>query len=136
VHDVRQAITDLLVEYCYIVDDARWQDLNRIYVRDVTFALPARDVRLLGLDDLTAWYMAGSHPRAHLLTNALVDITDATHARARSKYLTPQASGLVGTGEYADELERTEDGWRIRSRVVTVRMGPVAPGGSAVTAPG
>jgi 3-phenylpropionate/cinnamic acid dioxygenase small subunit len=109
--------------------------LTLIYTDDVAFAIPTRAIQLTGLRSLTDWYEAGRHPAAHLLTNALIEELDADHARARSKYLTVQPHGMVGTGEYADTLVRTGAGWRIRSRAVTVRAAPGLGGDASSVSP-
>jgi len=36
-----------------------------------------------------------------------------------SKWVTVRDDGLTGTGVYADELVRTDHGWRVAARVAT-----------------
>ncbi len=120
----REAITTLLLEYCYIVDSARWDDLGQVFSADVRFVNDHVTLEIRGLDEVKDWYRSGRHPAAHLVTNVIVEIVDADHARARSKYVTVQHAGTAGTGEYRDELRRGVNGWQITSRSVLVRAAP------------
>jgi 3-phenylpropionate/cinnamic acid dioxygenase small subunit len=120
----RTAIEDLLVGYCYVVDDKQWDSLSDVFTADVHFVNDFSGTDIVGIAPVTSWYRAGTHPAAHLLTNVLLAGGETDRAVARSKYLTVQRSGLVGTGEYHDELVRTGNGWRIEKRTVVVKSAP------------
>jgi 3-phenylpropionate/cinnamic acid dioxygenase small subunit len=117
-------IEELLRRYCYIVDDAQWDALGEVFTADVRFVNEFSGTDLTGIGPVTNWYRSGRHPAAHLLANVLVAPRSDGRASARAKYLTVQHTGLVGTGEYHDDLVRTALGWRVRERVVIVRSAP------------
>ena len=71
----------------------------------------------------------------HVLTNIFIQVLDADRARGTSylslyrhvgeESLSPGAielSGPAAVGEYEDEFRRTEDGWRISSRVLHMQF--------------
>jgi 3-phenylpropionate/cinnamic acid dioxygenase small subunit len=123
----RDAITDLLLEYCFFVDNKRWDDFDRVFTSDIRFVNDHVQLEVRGLNEVKEWYRNGRHPAAHMVTNVMVDHLDGDQARTRSKYVTVQHAGTAGTGEYHDELRRTADGWRISTRSVLVRAAPPYP---------
>ena len=117
-------IEDLLRRYCYVVDDAQWDALSEVFTAEVRFVNEFSGTDIQGIERVTNWYRTGKHPAAHLLANVLIAPSDDGQASARSKYLTVQHAGLVGTGEYHDQIVRTSHGWRVRERVVVVKSTP------------
>lgn len=62
----------------------------------------------------------------HITTDVLVDVLDEGHARATSyvtAYVLPAGGSDLGlpavVGEYEDEFERTDEGWKFASRAFT-----------------
>jgi 3-phenylpropionate/cinnamic acid dioxygenase small subunit len=123
----RQLVEAVLLEYCYLVDDQRWEELDRVYAQDVEFKNAYAGVELRGLQELTSWYRSATNPAGHMVANVMVSFDGRNLARVRSKYVTVRAQGSAGTGEYLDTLERTGHGWRITSRTVVVRAASPYP---------
>ena len=98
--------------------------LDEVFTADAVFDGRATGGRLRrGLDEIRAFFTdePDHHPPAHHTTNCFVYEEDGT-VRALSKWLAVDpASGGLRCGDYRDELVRTEDGWRVRTRVVVCR---------------
>jgi hypothetical protein len=122
----RLEIQDLLARYCDAVDRQDWDVFDRIFTRDAVI-----DYRALGgsCGDLTVTkkFLAESLPifasSQHLIGSTVLDI-DGDTARARTICHNPmvwrhgdEPSILMCGLWYRDELVRTSEGWRIRSRV-------------------
>jgi 3-phenylpropionate/cinnamic acid dioxygenase small subunit len=120
----RSAIEELLRTYCYVVDDAQWDALSQVFTGDVHFVNDFSGTDLVGIAPVTDWYRTGTHPAAHVLANVVIAPRQVDRAAARSKYITVQRTGFVGTGEYHDELVRTGNGWRVEKRTVIVKSSP------------
>jgi SnoaL-like domain len=61
------------------------------------------------------------HAKAHHTTNIVVSEGPGDEVRVRSKGLGLLEGGAVASVVYADELRRTDDGWRISRRVIHVK---------------
>lgn len=122
----RLEIQDLLARYCDAVDRRDWEAFDRIFTPDAVI-----DYSALGgsSGDLatTKRFLADTMPMfagfQHLIGSTVLDIAGDT-ARARTICHNPMlwrddddpAMFVCGLW-YRDELVRTADGWRIRSRV-------------------
>ncbi len=116
-------IAALVSLYGYLMDERDWPGLDRVFAADVVFDASAVDLGVFeGLDALRAGFAGMRHPVAHHVTNLVIERlgTDGT-ATAASKWLAPRRDGSLRTGEYHDELVRTEDGWRISRRTLALR---------------
>jgi len=56
------------------------------------------------------------HPAAHHITNIYVDASDA-EVRLRTRLILIQHDGRAESGEYDDDVVRTDTGWRVAARV-------------------
>jgi hypothetical protein len=120
----RAEIAEVLSLYGFLMDDRDWVGLARVFTDDVHF--DASDLGLgtvVGLEALRAAFAGMHHPIGHHATNHVISIRQPDHAIADvvSKWLAPRREGLPSTGEYRDEFVLTPDGWRIRSRTLTLR---------------
>jgi hypothetical protein len=122
----RLEIQDLLARYCDALDRKDWDIFDRIFTPDAVI-----DYTAMGgsCGDLTATkkFLADTMPMfasyQHLVGSTVLDIEGDT-ARARTICHNPM---LWSDGDdpamfvcglwYRDELVRTPDGWRIRSRI-------------------
>jgi hypothetical protein len=130
----RQAVIDLTIAYAWIIDHGRRDRLSEIFTNDAVFTL--RDIRgegsersFDGIDQIIA-KIDGSIGRLsisqHLISNQKVEI-DGNNATCGC-YLQAQHTlrGTTGgdnyimAGRYMDELVRTDAGWRITQRVLTI----------------
>ena len=129
------AIHQLLGLYGHVVDGDDLSRLATILTDDADIDASEADAgRIEGLDEIRACFERGKppHPPAHHSTNFYAYEVDGEPC-AQSKWTTiDRVSGGTRSGDYHDVLVKTADGWRIRSRYVTVRwyVG-VTPGAAA-----
>lgn len=124
----QQAIRDLQNHYSFSIDDGRYYDLDDVFTTDVVADYGAaglsrgveqvKDICRGALDPLTSsQHVNGNHW-------AEVDGDEATagcYFRVHQhKQGTPGGDHLELGGRYDDELVRTQDGWRIAKRTLTV----------------
>lgn len=122
----RLALHELLHLYGHLVDDRAWEALDQVFTPDVAY--DARDFGMpitRSLAELvTEWTSEEGlrrHPLAHHTTNIVVlEDPDGT-VRVRSKGIGVGAGGRVGSVVYDDVAVRTDAGWRLTSRRVTLR---------------
>jgi 3-phenylpropionate/cinnamic acid dioxygenase small subunit len=113
-------IAQLLARYCHIVDGKHWDRLLEIFADDGTMTVTNLYETHRGDAELRVLYgEIMNHPLAHHSTSVVVLEASGTTARAVSKWVTVRNDGLTGTGVYADDLVRTDTGWRIAARVAT-----------------
>ncbi|NYE20534.1 nuclear transport factor 2 family protein [Microbacterium immunditiarum] len=75
-----------------------------------------------GLEAICAWFAKGKppHPLVHSMTNVWVyEAEDGV--RVKAKWFVHTHDGTFWLGDYDDLMHRTEEGWRIKHRVATVR---------------
>ena len=118
-------IHQILALYGHLLDDRDWERLSLVFTEDATFdASDAGGGKPAGsLEELRAAFdnPKTMHPLAHHITNPYVwQDADGT-VRARSKIAGILSDGRVGSGSYYDTLVRTDQGWRIRTRLVKLR---------------
>ena len=113
-------IAQLLARYCHIVDAKQWDRLLEIFAGDGTMTVTSLYATHRGEAELRVLYgELMNHPLAHHSTSVVVIEAAADTARVVSKWVTVRVDGFAGTGVYADELVRTDAGWRIAARVAT-----------------
>ncbi len=121
----RRAIIDLTIAYCWALDGRDWDRLDDIFTPDATATLGPE---VVGVEAIKRRVREALEPLAvsqHMVSTHEVRV-DADRATARC-YLLAQhirdpsgAPQFVVAGRYADELVRTEVGWRIKRRVLEV----------------
>jgi hypothetical protein len=118
------ALHELLARYGHVIDERQWDRFADVFTADChydasDFGMPVWD----GLAALTDG-MRGSdaHPVAHQATNIVIGAPEADGSvRILSKGLGVGVRGRVGSAVYDDIAVRTSDGWRLSSRVATLR---------------
>ncbi len=123
-----QAIIDTAIRYTWALDENDWARLDDVFVPDATARL-GDDVTLEGRDSIVGKCSGALSPLAasqHLVGNhhVVVDGDTATHrCYLQAQHVgTKDAGGglwMVG-GRYEDRMVRTDDGWRIQHRDLTV----------------
>jgi len=116
----KDAIRELLHQYCFHMDEGRFADLGALFAADGEWIAPYRSAR--GPDGIAAWLTQSVPPsprRMHYVMNTVIVVTGAA-ATAKSNYLV-MVEGPGGPmpsvcGTYADVLVRETDGWRFRRR--------------------
>jgi len=119
----KEAIRELFSEYCFRMDDGQYRGVAELFCEDGEWI--ASYTRAKGREAIGAMF-AGMIPdktsgvlRKHCVLNSLIRI-DGDTATARAAYLVFVGEGKgprpVVAGTYEDELVRTGEGWRFRSR--------------------
>ncbi|MGE0222092.1 MAG: nuclear transport factor 2 family protein [Acetobacteraceae bacterium] len=116
----KDEIRELLHQYCFCMDEGRFEELGRLFAPDGEWIAPYRQAR--GPADITAWLMQSvpaTPRRMHYVMNSIIRVDGAT-AQARSNYLVvvEGADGPFASvcGTYADRLVKRADGWRFQRR--------------------
>jgi hypothetical protein len=112
----RLALHELPGRYGDMIDDRDWDGLSQIFLEDATFEVLG-DV-LEGLDGIREFMRAANHPRTHLMTNVYVDETPEGVV-VRFRIIAMRRDGRIVSGRYRDVVVKTDDGWRVASRVYT-----------------
>lgn len=118
----RLELHELPGRYGDAIDDRDWERLGSIFTEDAVFDLTDLGApRLEGLDAIKRFMdVDAQHPRTHTMTNIYVDETDdGVKLNFRIVALLP--GGRAGTASYYDDVVKTDDGWRVAHRVVTLR---------------
>ena len=117
----KEAIRELLSEYCFRMDDFRFAELGALFAEDGEWIAPYARAR--GPAEIAA-LMTRNIPteprRKHFIMNSLIRL-DRDRASARTSYfvvLQAAGAGLTPSvaGTYEDVLVRTTGGWRFRER--------------------
>ena len=112
----RLALHELPGRYGDLIDDRDWDGLGQIFVDEATFEIP--DEVLDGLEAIREFMRGAKHPRTHLMTNVAVDETDEG-VILRSRLIGMRRDGRFISGRYRDVVVKTDDGWRVMTRVYT-----------------
>ena len=127
--DDRLALHDLAARYANTVDARDWPRFRTVFTHDCRYELrgfgrlSGVTVGIDALIDLMTFSPA--HPVGHHVTNVEVDATNDP-VRMFSKIAGTLSTGSAGSADYDDIVVRTEAGWRIAERIVTLRK-PIAP---------
>jgi 3-phenylpropionate/cinnamic acid dioxygenase small subunit len=133
-------VTQLLARYGHVVDDARWDRFEELFVPDAVLDFTGVNAPsvLHGIEQIRTYFRAANHPSAHHVVN--VDVWEEQAAvRVRSKFFAPYTRASHDSyrwygGDYDDIVVLTPEGWRFRSRLCTARwqlaaqQGPVPEG--------
>jgi hypothetical protein len=124
----KQEIIDLTIRYCWTIDSRDFQTLHSIFLPDATAHLG--DERL-GIESIIAKIDAALTPldaSQHCVTNHQVVVTGDTatqrcyfvaqHVRKSVPNRAEAGVNYIIAGRYEDELVRTENGWRIKHRIL------------------
>ena len=102
--------------YGDLIDDRDWDGLSQIFVDEATFEIPGQV--LDGLEAIREFMRGAKHPRTHLMTNVSVDEAD-DGVVLRSRLIGMRRNGRFISGRYRDVVVKTDDGWRVVTRVYT-----------------
>jgi len=122
----KDAIREVMAEYCFSLDGARYDDMAALFTEDGTWdtafgkatgraaiAQQARDIRVRAGDN---------RPRAvHLVTNIAIAL-DGASAEVRSNWTvvqnSPQGPKIGSGGGYADQMVKADGRWLFRYRKI------------------
>ena len=121
-------IQELVVRYGFVVDDREWDGLGEIFTEDAVVDLRDHDVDppaglgpYSGLEEITHHYRdVLTHPRQHMLVNHVIDDVSDDEVVVRSKALVALSGQRFADLLYRDVVVRTERGWRIRRKTVSL----------------
>ena len=121
-------IRDLAFRYCRALDTKDWALLDEVFVPDATGQLgtPTTLVGIEAIRDRIRTALAHLDDSQHLVGNheIAVDGDAATHrCYLQAQHIREAATGgpnYIVAGRYEDRLVRTDVGWRIAHRTLTV----------------
>jgi 3-phenylpropionate/cinnamic acid dioxygenase small subunit len=127
----RAAISDVLIRYATGVDTRDWPLLRSCFTDEIEtdFATAVSAPPRIKADDwveLVRRTLSGIQATQHLITNHVItlDVDEATCvAYVQARHHLPNDTGSsdqVTYGYYTNRLVRTPDGWKIRTRKLTV----------------
>jgi hypothetical protein len=121
--ETRWQIAEVLSRYGHIVDNQEWTHLTMVFTVDATF--DAQDTVAAGLSEIQPVLEASGPWRSHHTLNTITKYSaDKSAITAWSRFLVVEASGTTMSGDYVDTFTRTPEGWRIRSRRLSLRNRP------------
>lgn len=113
------SIHQLYALYGYVMDDRDWPRLREVFTEDAVFDASALGVPVMeglaGIEEISS--TTSQAPLAHHVTNVFVESIDAGRATVRAKAIGIYSKGRAFSGDYADTLVKTDEGWRISRRV-------------------
>ena len=122
----KDAIRELMAEYCFRLDDGRYDDMAALFTEggtwDTAFGKATGRTAIAELAGGIRARAGAERPRAaHLVTNILIAL-DGDNARVRSNWMVMQnspAGPKIGSGgAYADEIVRDNGRWLFRYRKI------------------
>ena len=122
----KDAIRELMAEYCFRLDDGRYDDMAALFAEDGTwetaFGSATGRTAIAELARSIRARAGAERPRAaHLVTNIVIAL-DGARAEVRSNWMVMQngAQGpKIGSGGgYADEIVRQNGHWLFRYRKI------------------
>lgn len=123
----REAIRDLVQEYCWIVDSLNYEDLARVMSADAILTI-AGGPTYKGLEQIVPALREGARLRnagapgttqQHHITTSQITLADDGTATGRHYLLVTSEVGLDQTGMYEDVYRKSEGSWRIVQRHAT-----------------
>jgi 3-phenylpropionate/cinnamic acid dioxygenase small subunit len=122
----KDAIRELLAEYCFRLDEGRYDDMAALFTEDGTWdtafgAATGRGAIAKLAGDIRSRAGADRPRAAHLVTNIAIAL-DGMRARVRSNWLvmqnSPSGPRLGSGGAYADEIVQQNGRWLFRHRKI------------------
>jgi uncharacterized protein (TIGR02246 family) len=122
----KDAIREVLAEYCFRLDDGRFTEMAALFTEDGTwdtaFGKATGRAAIAELASSLRTRAEQPRPRAvHLVTNIAITLDDA-RAQVRSNWMamqnSPQGPRLGSGGAYVDEMVRADGRWLFRHRKI------------------
>jgi hypothetical protein len=128
----KDAIREVLAEYCFRLDDGRFAEMAALFAEkgtwDTAFGKATGRVAIAELARSLRERAGDQRPRAiHLVTNIAIAL-DGASARARSNWAvvqnSPEGPKIGSGGAYLDELVREGGQWLFRYRKIDRFIAP------------
>ena len=122
----KEAIREVLAEYCFRLDDGRFAEMAALFTDDGTwdtaFGKATGRAAIAELASSLRTRAPQPRPRAvHLVTNVAITL-EGGQARVRSNWIVmqndPQGPRIGSGGAYLDEMVRSEGSWLFRYRKI------------------
>jgi 3-phenylpropionate/cinnamic acid dioxygenase small subunit len=122
----KDAIRELMAEYCFRLDDGRYDDMAALFTEngtwDTAFGKATGRAAIAELARGIRARAGSERPRAaHLVTNIAITL-DGADARVRSNWMvmqnSPQGPKIGSGGAYADEIVQQHGHWLFRYRKI------------------
>jgi hypothetical protein len=122
----KDAIRELMAEYCFRLDDGRYDDMAALFSEDGTwdtaFGKATGRAAIAELARNIRARAGGERPRAvHLVTNIAIAL-DGARAQIRSNWMvmqnSPQGPKIGSGGAYADEVVQRNGHWLLHYRKI------------------
>jgi len=116
------AIQKAVALYGNMIDDKRWDDLDRVFSEDASYDVTCVGAGVYtGLPAIHAFLTGFEHPLGHFSTNVVIDERPDGGADVESKGITLRRDKSIGMAIYRDVAVKTPAGWRIAQRVCEIR---------------
>lgn len=125
----RLAIHELISLHGHLMDRGEFDRLHELFTDDVVYDLSALGGETLEGNEAireASLRLGDGNPVGHHVTNIVVTEENG-QIRARSKAIGIRRDGSAASLVYDDVLRRTEAGWRISCRRITLRRRPLQP---------
>lgn len=127
----KDAIREVLAEYCFCLDAGRFEDMAALFTADGTWHTDfGKGTGRAGIIEHARSLRSGSGPRphgVHLTTNIVIAL-NGDAAQVRSNWVVAQngeAGPLVSSaGGYADEMVKQDGRWLFRYRKIDRFIAP------------
>ena len=128
----KDAIREVLAEYCFRLDDGRFAEMAALFTEDGTwdtaFGKATRRAAIAELAHSLRARAEEPRPRAvHLVTNIAIALDDS-RAQVRSNWMVlqngPQGPRVGSGGAYIDEMVRADGRWLFRYRKIDRFIAP------------
>jgi 3-phenylpropionate/cinnamic acid dioxygenase small subunit len=122
----KDAIRELMAEYCFRLDDGRYDDMAALFTEDgawdTAFGKATGRAAIAGLARDLRVRAGADRPRAaHLVTNIVIAL-DGPRAQVRSNWMvmqnSPDGPKIGSGGAYLDEIVQQDGHWRFRYRKI------------------
>jgi hypothetical protein len=122
----KDAIRELLAEYCFRLDDGRFAEMAELFTPDGTwdtaFGTASGRAAIAELAHSLRERAGAARPRAvHLVTNIAIAV-DGERAEVRSNWMVmqngPMGPKIGSGGAYLDQLAKGAGSWRFRYRKI------------------
>jgi 3-phenylpropionate/cinnamic acid dioxygenase small subunit len=122
----KDAIRELLAEYCFRLDDGRFDEMAALFTEDGTwdtaFGKAVGRAAIAELARNLRERAGAARPRAvHLVTNIVIAL-DGERAQARSNWMVmqngPDGPKIGSGGAYLDDVAKAGSGWLLRYRKI------------------
>ena len=128
----KEAIREVLAEYCFRLDDGRFAEMAVLFTEDGTwdtaFGKATGRAAIAAVASSLRTRAQQPRPRAvHLVTSIAITL-DGEHARVHSNWMVmqndPQGPRIGSGGAYVDEMVRRDGSWLFRYRKIDRFIAP------------